>query len=325
MNRGVEDYRLMRRMREFEEVCRLGVAEKQIHGEVHLAMGQEAIGAALAGLLHDSDAMVSTHRNHLHAIAKGVPLYPLLAEIYERETGLCGGFGGHMHLFDPDRNFSTTGIVGSTVSVALGHAYAARLRGDDAVAIAVVGDGSTNTGPFAESMNIAGAMRLPLVVVVENNEWAISVPFSETSATATIAERAPAYAAAGERVNGLEVTPTRAAIAAAIERARAGEGPSIIEATCYRFRGHYEGDLDLYRAEAEKQERRVSHDPLVLARAELLSVGIDQRQLNRIEDEAKDEMTALRTQVLNDPFPDPATARQHVFASGLDIRTEEIS
>src|SRR5699024_1659585 len=137
--------------------------------------------------LRESDAMVSTHRNHLHAIAKGVPLKPMLAEIFEKSTGLCGGYGGHMHLFDADRKFSTTGIVGASVPVALGHAYAARLRKTDDVAVAVIGDGAANTGGFSESMNMAGAMKLPLVIVVENNEWAISVPFSESSATATIA------------------------------------------------------------------------------------------------------------------------------------------
>ncbi len=318
---STEVYRQMRVMREFEEACIRGVAEKHIHGEVHVAVGQEAIGAALAGVLRDTDALVSTHRNHLHAIAKGVPLYPMLAEIFERETGLCGGFGGHMHLFDPARRFSTTGIVGGSLPVALGHAYAARLRGDDAVAVAVVGDGSVNTGGFSESMNLAGVLRLPLVVVVENNEWAISVPFSASSATATIAERAASFGARGVRVDGLDRDQVHEAFVEAVASARAGGGPTILEATCYRFRGHYEGDLDLYRDQQEKEDRREQRDPLALARVELLVGGhADAAELDRIDHEARAEIDGIVQRVLADPFPDPATARQHVFESGLDLQ-----
>nr|WP_251364148.1 MULTISPECIES: thiamine pyrophosphate-dependent dehydrogenase E1 component subunit alpha [unclassified Leucobacter] len=307
-------------MREFEEACIRGVAERHIHGEVHVAVGQEAIGAALSGVLRDSDALVSTHRNHLHAIAKRVPLRPLLAEIFERATGICGGFGGHMHIFDPAHKFSTTGIVGGSVPVALGHAYAARLRGTDDIAVSVIGDGSVNTGGFAESMNMAGAMKLPLVIVVENNEWAISVPFSESSATATIAERAPAFGARGMRVDGLDSAAVCDAFVEAVGHARSGAGPVILEATCYRFRGHYEGDLDLYRDAAEKSERHQERDPLVLARQRMFADGTaSTAELDEVDAEVAAEILALVDSVLLDPFPDPATARRHVFSSGLDL------
>ncbi|MGA1718158.1 MAG: thiamine pyrophosphate-dependent dehydrogenase E1 component subunit alpha, partial [Aquiluna sp.] len=169
-------YSYMVWMREFELACLEGVPTREIHGELHTAIGQEAIGAGMAGFLRADDAMCSTHRNHLHAIAKGVDMRKMLAEIFERESGLCGGFGGHMHLMDPSLKFSATGIVGAGMPVAAGHAYAARLRGSDNVAVAVVGDGAVNTGAFHEAMNIAGVLKLPMVVVVENNEWAISVP-----------------------------------------------------------------------------------------------------------------------------------------------------
>jgi TPP-dependent pyruvate/acetoin dehydrogenase alpha subunit len=317
---SLETYRLMRLMREFEEACMRGVAARHIHGEVHLGIGQEAIGAAMTGVLRDTDAMVSTHRNHLHAIAKGVPLRALLAEIFERETGLCGGFGGHMHIFDPERKFSTTGIVGGSVPVALGHAYAARLRGTDDVAVSVIGDGSVNTGGFAESMNMAGVMKLPLVIVVENNEWAISVPFSEASATATIAERASAYGAQGILVDGLDSSKVRDAFVEAVNHARSGAGPVILEVTCYRFRGHYEGDLDLYRDKNDKAKRLADSDPLFLARRKMIADGTATTdQLDRIDTEVLHEMRDLVDSVLTDPFPDPATARNHVFSSGLDL------
>jgi pyruvate dehydrogenase E1 component alpha subunit len=154
-------------MREFELACLEGVPTREIHGELHTAIGQEAIGAGMAGFLRADDALCSTHRNHLHAIAKGVNMRAMLAEIFERSTGLCGGFGGHMHLMDKSLKFSATGIVGAGVPVAVGHAYAAaKLRGSDSVAVAVVGDGAVNTGAFHEAMNLAGVLKVPLVVVV---------------------------------------------------------------------------------------------------------------------------------------------------------------
>ena len=262
-------FRLMARMRAFERACLEGVPTREIHGEVHLGIGQEAIAAGMEGALRDDDAVVSTHRNHLHAIVKGVPLRPLLAEIFERETGLCRGRGGHMHIFDRERNFSSTGIVGSSLGVALGHAYAAWLEGTDAVAVGITGEGGTNAGVFHEVMVMAGAWRLPLIVLVENNGYAISVPIDGVSATETIAERAPAYGAWGVRVDGTDVEAVAEAFARAVERARHGEGPSLVEATCYRFQGHYEGDPDHYRPKAEKAAAYDERDPLVIARRTL--------------------------------------------------------
>lgn len=312
-----ELYAEMVRMRRFEEACLAGVPTREIHGEIHLGMGQEAIGAAMMGLLTDDDALVSTHRNHLHALAKGVDPYLMLAEIYERSTGLCGGFGGHMHLFDLPRRFSTTGIVGSTLPVALGHAYAARMRGSNAVAVGVSGDGGANTGGFHESLNIAGAWKLPLVVLIENNEWAISVPFKESTATPTLAERASAYGAWGRRVDGLDVEVVREAFAEAVAHARSGNGPAILEATCYRFRGHYEGDPDAYRDSAERDDRRTQRDPLTLTRARLVEAGAASAdQLDALEEQIGAEIADLLDRVRRAPIPDASTAHDHVFAGG---------
>lgn len=311
-------YRLMVLMRRFEEACLTGVASKEIHGELHTAIGQEAIAVALSEHMREHDALASTHRNHLHAIAKGIPLRPLMAEIFEKETGMCGGFGGHMHLFDRERHFSTTGIVGASLPVALGHAYAAKLRGSDAVSFAVVGDGSVNAGGFHETMNMASVLGLALVVVIENNEWAISVPFSAASSTATLAERAVAYNAPGERVNGLDVEATSEAIGRAVAHARS-TGPAIVEAMCFRFRGHYEGDLDLYRSQEEKSDRIATQDPLVLTRARLLATGVDDATLTALEESATSEIAELLASVRLDSQPNRNTAHDHVFASGLDL------
>ena len=300
-------------MREFELACLEGVPTREIHGELHTAVGQEAIGAGLAGFLRADDALASTHRNHLHAIAKGVDMRAMLAEIFEKETGLCGGFGGHMHLFDASLKFSATGIVGAGLPVVIGHAWAARLRGSDAVAVAVVGDGAVNTGAFHEAMNMAGVHRLPVIVVVENNEWAISVPFHQASATATIAERAPAWSAHGVRVDGTDVEAVADAFGTALQRAREGGGPTLIEATCYRFRGHFEGDADTYRTEEEKERRR-KEDPLVLTAQRLISRGVaSAEQIDSLRSAVTAAMADLLASVRADRSPDPATALRHVF------------
>jgi pyruvate dehydrogenase E1 component alpha subunit len=314
----LDRYRWMARMRAFEEACLRGVEPREIHGELHLGIGHEAIAAGMVGTLRPSDAVVSTHRNHTHAIAKGVPLRPMLAEIYERETGLCRGRGGHMHLFDPERNFSATGIVGSSLGVALGYAYAAWLEGTDAVAIGVTGDGGVNTGAFHESLNMAGAWKLPLVVLVENNGYAISVPIEGNSATPTLAERAAAYGAWGRRVDGTDVEIVAVAFAEAVAHARAGAGPALLEATCYRFQGHYEGDFDLYRPKDEKEAALRDLDPLVVARRHLVERGTaSDDQLEGILEEARGEMDALLDAVRSDPFPDPAGALDDVFAESV--------
>ncbi|MCC5949320.1 MAG: thiamine pyrophosphate-dependent dehydrogenase E1 component subunit alpha [Nitriliruptoraceae bacterium] len=300
----------MLRIRAFEEACLEGVASGEIHGELHTAIGQEAIGAGMAGVLRDDDALVSTHRNHAHALAKGVPLVPMLAEIFERATGLCGGYGGHMHLFDRDRLFSTTGIVGATLPVALGHAYAMVLDGSDAVAVGVTGDGGVNTGGFHESLNLAGALALPLVVLVENNDLAISVVSSEVSAAGSV-ERAPAYAARGQRVDGTDPVAVEAAFRAAVDHARAGGGPSIVEATCHRFRGHYEGDPDLYRS-AEEKDALTAHDPIARARRLLLADGATEAELDELATRARTELEQALAEVRAAPAPDPAGAHDHV-------------
>jgi acetoin:2,6-dichlorophenolindophenol oxidoreductase subunit alpha len=300
-------------MREFELACLEGVPTREIHGELHTAVGQEAIGAGMAGFLRADDALSSTHRNHLHAIAKGVDMRAMLAEIFEKETGLCGGFGGHMHLFDPSLKFSATGIVGAGVPVSVGHAFAQRMKGTDAIAVSVIGDGAVNTGAFHEAMNFAGVHQLPLVVMVENNEWAISVPFEKASATATIAERAPAWAAEGVRVDGNDVEAVAEAFEQAVTRARTGGGPSIIEATCYRFRGHFEGDADTYRTEQEKEARRAI-DPVELTAKKLLDRGeATQSDIDTIRASIKTAMADMLESVRADKQPSATHAMRHVF------------
>jgi acetoin:2,6-dichlorophenolindophenol oxidoreductase subunit alpha len=312
----VARFELMCTMRAFEEACAQGIESGELRGELHLADGQEAVAAGMVGTLRDDDWVVSTHRSHLHAIAKGVPLEPLLAEVYERATGLCGGKGGHLHLFDLEHRFSNTGIVGSSLPVALGHAYASRLDGSAAIAVGVTGDGGANTGQFHETMNMAGAWKLPLVVLVENNAYAISVKAQEVTAGAGIAERAAAYGAWGRRVDGTDTEAVAVAFAEAAANARSGDGPAILEAVCHRFRGHYEGDFDHYRTSHEKEQMLDMGDPIGLTRSRLLERGVaDETTLDAILEASREGIQRILQHVLDAPAPDPEAATTGVYSA----------
>jgi pyruvate dehydrogenase E1 component alpha subunit len=308
----------MVRMRAFEDACAEGIKTGELRGELHLAQGQEGIAAGMVGTLRPGDWMVSTHRAHLHAIAKGVPLFPLLAEIYEKAPGLGGGKGGHVHLFDLAHRFSNTGIVGSSLPVALGHAYAARLEETDDIAVGITGDGGTNTGQFHETMNMAAIWRLPLVVLVENNDYAISVPAADAIADPGIAGRAAAYGAWGQRVDGTDVQAFAAGFADAVDHARSGAGPALLEASCHRFRGHYEGDTDHYRPQRDRNAMLESGDPIAKARSALIGRdGMEPSELDGIQERARAEMAELLARVRAAPEPDPSRAFDDVFASAI--------
>ena len=308
---ALDRYRWMTRIRAFERACLEGVPNREIHGELHTAIGQEAIAAGLAGWLRDGDALVSTHRNHGHALIKGVEPRALMAEIFERRTGLCGGFGGHMHPFDPRHRFSASGIVGASLPVALGHAYAAALEGRDSVAVAITGDGGANHGTFHECMNMASAWRLPLIVVIENNGLAISVPQQAVGVTETLADRAEAYESIGVTVDGTDAEAVSAAFGELVRSTRTAPAPCVLEATCARFQGHYEGDAQVYRTGREDLEAR---DPLLIARGKLVASGLPAEQLDVIEQAATAEFRELLAAVREDPLPAPAEALRHVFA-----------
>jgi pyruvate dehydrogenase E1 component alpha subunit len=311
----IQLYHTMLDMRHFEEACLEGVPTREIHGELHTGIGQEAVAAGIAPWLRKDDALVSTHRNHLHGLAKQVDPYRLMAEIFEKETGLCKGRGGHMHPFDPDKRFSATGIVGSSLPVALGYAYAAQLEGTDAVAVAVIGDGASNTGAFHETLNMAAAWKLPLLVVVEHNSYAISVRFSDVSATPTVAERAPAYRMWARHVDGTDVEAVSEAAAEAFAHVRGGNGPAMLEAVCFRFRGHYEGDHDTYRPRDERKRMLADNDPLRLAENRLVELGLaTEQEMQRWREESAARASAMLARVRSDPFPPASDLHRFSFA-----------
>jgi len=309
---AVETYRTLFLYRRFEEEVGAAVVTGEIHGEMHLGIGQEAIAVALGSVLKPGDAVVSTHRPHLHALAQGVDPVAMLAELLERD-GLCGGKGGHMHLFDADRRFMCTGIVGAGAPIASGYAFAQAREAGDAITIGVVGDGAMNQGAVMETMNLAALWTLPLVFLCEDNQYGISVARDDASA-GDLAQRGCGFGIPGTRVDGTDVAATRAALSAAVDRARRREGPSLVVADCYRWRGHYEGDLDLYRSETEKEAAKSpERDPVTRQRSISIAEGASEDALTEVEGEVEALVRSWFERARSLPMPRLEDLREGVY------------
>ncbi|NIH80245.1 thiamine pyrophosphate-dependent dehydrogenase E1 component subunit alpha [Amycolatopsis viridis] len=318
-------YRTMVLIRTYEEsILREYHADKKpafdigaglIPGEMHLSAGQEPVAAGVCAHLTADDAVTATHRPHHFAIAHGVDLERMTAEIFGRVDGLGRGRGGHMHLFDPATHFSCSGIIAEGYPPAVGQALAFQRRGTDRVAVAVTGEGAANQGAFHEALNLAALWKLPVVFVVEDNDWGISVPRSASTCVTSNALRAGGYGIPGERVEDNSVEAVHAAAGTAITRARAGEGPSLIEVHTLRLWGHFEGDAQGYRSDLEGVPGR---DPLPTYEKQLRAAGVlhDSGDITvaSIAAQARDRVEAAIEFAKRSPEPDPATALDHVFA-----------
>ncbi|MFL6054026.1 MAG: thiamine pyrophosphate-dependent dehydrogenase E1 component subunit alpha [Actinoallomurus sp.] len=315
-------YRMMVLIRTFEEaILREYHADKKpafdigagaIPGEMHLAAGQEPVAAGVCAHLTADDAVTATHRPHHFAIAHGVDLRRMTAEIFGRVDGLGRGRGGHMHLFDPDTHFSCSGIIAEGYPPALGQALAFRRRGTDRIAVAVTGEGAANQGAFHESLNLAALWKLPVVFVVEDNDWGISVPRSASTCVTSNADRAAGYDMPGERVEDNSVEAVYEAAGRAVERARSGQGPSLIEVHTLRLWGHFEGDAQGYRSDLEGVQGR---DPIPTYEAALRDRGVlDDGTVKRAREEAERRVEDAVAFARRSAEPDPATALDHVFA-----------
>ncbi len=283
-----------------------------IPGEMHLAAGQEPVAAGICAHLTGDDALTASHRPHHVAIAHGVDLDKMTAEIFGRETGLGRGRGGHMHLFDPAVHFSCSGIVAEGLPPALGQAFAFKTRGTRNIAVAVTGEGAANQGAFHESLNLAALWKLPVVFVIEDNEWGISVPRSASTSIPSNADRAAAYGMPGVRVEGNDVEAIHAAAGEAVARARDGGGPTLLEVATLRLLGHFEGDAQGYRPELHEVPGR---DPIPGYEAKLRELGIlDDAAVEQIAAEASERVEAAITFAKESPLPDPAEATKYVFA-----------
>lgn len=259
----VEMYRTMRQIRAFEERVGELYLQGRIWGAVHLYTGEEAMAVGACFALRPDDYVTSTHRGHGHCIAKGGDIRRMMAEIYGRATGYCKGKGGSMHIADVDAGIlGANAIVGDGIGIAVGAALGSRIKGTDQVSLAFFGDGAVSAGIFHEAVNLAAVLTLPVVFVCENNQYAVSTSISYASPVARVADRAAAYGIPSCTIDGNDVLAVYEAAREAVETARQGSGPTLIEGLTYRWEGHYKGDPEVYRSPVEIAEWRENRDPI---------------------------------------------------------------
>lgn len=309
-------YKSMVLIREFEETIAKSYAKGAIPGEMHLYTGQEAIGVGVCSQLRNTDTVTSTHRAHGEIIPKGVDLKKLVAELFGRETGLSKGKGGHMHLFDSSIKFSCSGIVGASMPPALGSALASKKLHTDNVSVAFFGDGAANQGTFHESMNLAVLWKLPVIFVCEDNEFGISVRKSKSTCVESNVKRAEGYGMPGLKVDGNDVVKVYDAAKEAIERARKGEGPTLIECRTFRIKGHFEGDPEVYKTK-EEQELWLKKDPIIKLKQVLVNdYQMKEEEFDSIRKEAINEIKEAFEYAEKSPWPKPEEALEDVFVEG---------
>ncbi|MEP7349457.1 MAG: thiamine pyrophosphate-dependent dehydrogenase E1 component subunit alpha [Sphingorhabdus sp.] len=278
--------------------------------------GQEIIPSALSVSLRDEDTICTIYRGTHDMLAKGFPLDLLWAELAGRATGSCKGKGGTMHLTHPESGcMVTTGVVGSSMPIANGLAWAAQIEGNGNIAIANFGDGAANIGAFHESLNMAGVWKLPVIFICQNNRYAEHTTLADSTAVERLSTRAAGYGMAGITVNGNDPDEMYGAALIAIERARAGEGPTLIEAMTYRFNGHLMGDAGGYMDKAEKAEA-VANDPVPALRARLIAEGItSDTELTALESDIGLQISAAVEAAYAAPYPDLAELTRDVYAT----------
>ena len=288
-----------------------------VKGTTHLAAGHEAVAVGTSAALRVDDYVFATYRGHHHALARGATPAECLAELMSKATGLCKAKGGSMHLTKADRGMlGSYAIVGSHLPIAAGAAWSAKLRGTEQVAVAFFGDGATNIGAFHESLNLAAVWKLPVLFVCENNLYMEYTPISAVTAVAhPAADRASAYGLPAEIIDGNDVVKVHDTMEGAVDRARAGDGPTIIEALTYRHYGHSRADPAKYRP-ADEVERWMQRDPLLVARERLTSLGVDEADIDAADARAAEIVKAAIQEAKDAPPPEPATALTDVWADG---------
>ncbi|MEE4463545.1 thiamine pyrophosphate-dependent dehydrogenase E1 component subunit alpha [Azotobacter chroococcum] len=310
-------YRVMRTIRVFEERLHIEFATGEIPGFVHLYAGEEASAAGVMAHLRDDDCIASNHRGHGHCIAKGVDVHGMMAEIYGKKTGVCQGKGGSMHIADLSKGMlGANGIVGAGAPLVAGAALAAKLKGTDAVAVVFFGDGASNEGAVFEAMNLAAIMNLPCIFVAENNGYAEATASNWSVSCDHIADRAAGFGMPGVTVDGFDFFAVHEAAGAAVARARAGEGPSLIEVKLTRYYGHFEGDAQTYRDMDELKEMREVRDCLKQFRDHTVAAGLlDISQLDDIDGEVERQIEDSVIKAKSDPKPPAADLLADVYVS----------
>jgi len=311
----IDMYRTMVRIRTFEERVSKEFAVGSIPGFVHLYIGEEATATGACANLRPDDYITSTHRGHGHLIAKGGKTDRMMAELYGKRTGYNKGKGGSMHIADIEIGIlGANGIVGAGIPIAGGAALSAKMRGTGQVVICFLGDGATNTTRFHEGVNLASIWKLPVVYIIENNMYGESTPISYACNIPNLADRAAAYGIPGKTVDGNDVLAVYEAAGEAVARARKGEGPTLVECKTYRWRGHFEGDMQTYKTKEEVEEW-VKKDPIPRFRKQLIEKGVlTEKDVDKIDQEINEEIEKAVKFAEESPLPAPEETLEDVYA-----------
>ena len=308
-------YKTMVTIRSFEQMIEKFFLEGEIPGFVHLYIGEEAIATGVMANLRKTDYIQSTHRGHGHTIAKGADLKRMMAELFGKSTGSCKGKGGSMHIADFSVGMlGANGIVGGGFTMATGAALAHKMQKTDGVAVTFFGDGASNRGTFHEAANMAAAWNLPVIFVCENNQWASTTPYRTTTSVDDIADRAVAYGMPGVIVDGNDVFSVCEAAKELVERARRGEGPSILECKSYRIKGHFVGDPEMYRTKKEVQQVLEETDPIPRFEKKVLDAGVMTREeLDSIAARVNKELSEALEYARTSPVPEESALFEGLY------------
>jgi pyruvate dehydrogenase E1 component alpha subunit len=285
-----------------------------MHGTMHLSIGQEAVATGVCAALRKTDFITSTHRGHSHCIAKGADLTRMMAELLAKQTGYCRGRGGSMHIADVETgNLGANGIVAGGIPIAAGAALAQKMKGLDNVVVSFFGDGATNEGAFHEALNLAAVWGLPVVFVCENNKYGMSNSTEKSMKIENISERGAAYGIPGVTVDGNDVDEVFEAAKLAVERARSGQGPTLIECLTYRHKGHSKSDKNLYRTKEEIEEWKTK-DPIGRFETKLVEAGtMTQAEIDEVSETVRNSVRTAIQDASNAPDSDPGELLSSVF------------
>jgi pyruvate dehydrogenase E1 component alpha subunit len=318
-DKQIDLYKKMIEIRLFEEKIQDLYARGLVPGSVHLYIGQEAVAAGVCAHLRKEDYITSTHRGHGHLIAKGADLKFMMAELFGRKTGYCKGKGGSMHIADFDLGIlGSNGIAGGGIPIAVGAGLSSKMRGTDQVTVCFFGDGASNNGTFHEGLNFASVHRLPVVFVCENNLYGISVSQKQHQAIQDISIRSIAYNMPGITIDGNDVLAVYQTSGEAIQRARAGEGPTLVECKTYRWRGHYEGDPNQGRRYRTLEEIQawIKKCPIKGFEEKLVKEKVlNKNKMMHIRNEVEGRIEEAVTFANQSPFPDPQDIYEDVYVS----------
>ena len=314
---ALDVYQQLRTIRSFEEKLDALVKAGRLSGFLHLYVGQEAIAVGVCAHLNERDVVNSNHRGHGHCIAKGVDLRGMMAELFGRQTGICKGKGGSMHIADLDRGMlGANGIVGAGLPLTVGAALTCSIKKTGGIAVAFFGDGATNQGQFHEALNLAATWKLPAVFILENNGYGEATPTEFATPMTDLAVRAQAYAMHSLVADGMDFFDVFEKAGEAIDRARRGEGPTLVECKTYRFLGHFVGDPIGYRTDEELEYWKTNRDPLQIFEAKALEQGfVTEEALRRIDTEVTAEIEAAVEAAQKAPFPSPEDVLTDVYVT----------